>query len=737
MTEKKYIKATTEFSDVGDPVPAPYLRRCFEIGEIPDHVGLSVSSPGFYRAFVNGSEITKGALAPYICNPDDICYYDRYEISRYLRPGKNVLGFILGNGFRNPYGGFIWDFDKVPWRGAPCIAVELEYSDGGKTVRITADGEFRTHPSPIMSDELRYGETYDARQETKGWNLPEFDDGGWKRAIPEKAPEGILSECRAEPVRCVETKKAERIIAGAEGWIYDFGVDSAGVCTLKLHGGDIGQRIVLRYAEQMKDGEICRDSIVFPGRFEDYERLNQTDCYISAGRENEEWTPSFTYHGFRYAQVLGIREDQATRDLLEFNIIHSDLRPIGGFSCSDGTVNRLFEMVKNSDLSNFYYFPTDCPHREKNGWTGDAAMSADHMTLLYDTSESYREWLNNIRLAQRADGALPGIVPTGGWGFSWGNGPAWDSVLFRLPYQLYRLRGNTEVIRENREAMLGYLKYILSRRNRDGTVCVGLGDWAPVGRNADDVQTPAQVSDSIMVMDMLAKAEEMFCAVGATEDAEFARCGYREMRRAIREQLIDMPTATVLGRTQAGQALGLYYGIFEPEERRRAFGVLMELIRENNDNFDCGFLGLHVMFHVLSQFGESELAYRMICKSEYPSYGYLIKCGETSLPEVFRRESKPGESHNHHFFGDIARWFMREIAGLKIDGCRSVTFCPTVFEKITYAEASYELPSGRVWVRWERSGNTVRLKYGCPPSVERRVILPDTVHMEVRCAETQ
>ncbi|MBE6547188.1 MAG: hypothetical protein E7668_07135, partial [Ruminococcaceae bacterium] len=392
-------------------------------------------------------------------------------------------------------------------------------------------------------------------------------------------------------------------------------------------------------------------------------------------------------------------EEQATTDLLTYLVMSSDIKTIGGFTCSDERVNTLCDMVINADRSNIFYFPTDCPHREKNGWTGDASLSADHMVLLYDLERSWRVWLDNIRKTQDEAGAIAEIVPTAGWGMG-KNGPAWHSVLFNLPYMLYKFRDNTEVIRENAHAMLGYLSYVFSQRATDGTVAIGLGDWCPVGKSRPDA--PRVLTDSVMVMDIAQKAAEMFHAIGYTHEAAYAEGIYREMRETVRRELIDFETMTVKGNCQTSQCFPLYYGVFEADEEQKAFDRLIELIEEKNNTFDCGFLGLHVLFHVLSRFGRADLAYKLIMNRDFPGYGYLIEVGETALIEHFMPDPSECGSHNHHFLGDIIRWFTFNIAGMEILDSKTVRVAPADIEGIDWAEAWYELPSGRVTVCWTK-----------------------------------
>ena len=717
--EKRFICASRTCCDFAHRVAAPYLRRAFDLNFTPEAADLKICGLGFYRLWINGREITKGNFAPYISNPDDRMYFDTYDLTPCLQPGENVLGVLLGNGFQNDFGGAVWDFDKAPWRSAPKLAIEFCATGSGETLSFHADGHFLTHPSPILFDEYRLGEIYDARLELPGWNLPGYDTTGWVPALPADAPKGALCECHAEPIRRYETLSPVSVTPCGGGFLYDFGRNTAGICRLHLTDAAPGQTVVIKFCERLRDGKFDQSNLYnqpvekYPFYFTDFSRVE----YHARGGD-ELYEPSFAWFGYRYAFVLGVRPDQATAGLLSFPVLSSDLRRVGHFSCSDETVNRIFDMIVNSDRSNFYYFPTDCPHREKNGWTGDASLSAPQMSLLFDTTESYLEWLRCVVAAQRADGALPGIVPTSGWGFAWGNGPAWDSVLFNLPYTVWRLRGDTRAIAVAADAMLRYLAYIRTRRSADGTVAIGLGDWVPVGKKSNRYDTPLVVTDSIMVTDMANKASVMLAVIGRKKDAAVAAALRDEMLASIRGVLLDKTSGMLANGTQTAQAMGLYYGIFLPEERRKAFGLLMTRIRENGGRFDCGFLGLHVLFHVLSEFGEGETAYQMITGKEFPSYRNLLDRGETAMVEAFQPEGGPEcGSHNHHFLGDAVRWFFRSLAGLEIVNCRRIRVSPLFVRELDSAEASYELPGGNAAVAWRRCGSRILLTVTHPADV--------------------
>ena len=717
---KQFIKATEKACSFDEYIASPYLRKSFELDFVPEKAELSICGLGFYVLCINGKEITKGALAPYISNPDDYCYYDTYDVKSMLVEGENVIGIMLGNGMFNAFSGVVWDFQKAEWLGAPRMSLEFIAEGDNKKLEFIADESFKVHPSPVIFDDLRMGEYYDANLEIEGWNKAGFDDSAWDNAMKAETPRGELKLCTAEPIKVMYEIKPVSVKKQTGGYLYDFGINTAGVCRLKINAKK-GQKITFWHAELLKDGELDFSSTIFDGPdVQFYKEYSQKDIYIAKGEGEEIYIPKFTYHGFRYVFVEGIEEEQATDDLLTYLVMNSDLKRIGGFECSDEVSNTLFEMVKRSDLANFYYFPTDCPHREKNGWTGDAAVSAERMVLLYDVEKSWREWLGNIRKAQNDRGELPGIVPTTGWGYNAWNGPSWDTVIFNLPYELYKKRGNVEAIKENAHAMVRYLEYILTRRSENGTIAVGLGDWVPVGRHPSDYVSPLALTDSIMVMEMARKASEMFDAVGYKHSKAFADSIYADMYETIRRELVDFSTMTAAGECQTSQAMALYYGLFKENEEQKAFEKLLNLVHRNDDKFDCGFLGMRVIFHVLAEFGEAELAYDMITRKEYPSYGYWIETGETTLCEAFQPTVKCG-SHNHHFLGDIGNWYISAVAGLRIVNSEKVLISPNFINQLDYASAYHDLPKGRVSVSWKRVGDEIELEVKCPVEYEIKI----------------
>lgn len=726
-----FIKATEEFNDFDKNVPAPYIRKSF-VCDAESRGKIKIAVCGFYELFFNGNKITKGFFSPYISNTNHYVYYDEYEVM--LNEGENVIGIILGNGFQNNPGGYVWDFDKCSFRSAPMVALNLEYSNrNGELTVISTDKTFKTHPSPILFDDYRYGEVYDANLEILGWNQIGFDDSSWKEVILTESPKGEIKLCEAEPIVKETEIKPVDIFKEGDSYIYDFGVSNAGMCRLCVNGRK-GQKIEWQHTDLLKDGKFFFDNLWFTDwpQWERDKEIVHKDVYICKGEDNETYTPSFAYHGFRYVKVKGITEEQAKKDLLTYVVVHSDLETRGGFSCSDEIANTLQTITRRSDISNFQYFPLDCPQREKNGWTGDVSLSSEQMTLNFATELSYREWMNNIRKAQKEDGSIPAIIPAENWVHIGCSGPAWDSVLTYLPYYTYIYRGETNMITESADAFVRYLKYLETKKDKNGLICFGLGDWNHVGRVARDTKSPLIVTCSIYSMDIAYKDTFMLKAIGLEEQSKYAYEQYIAYRKAIRDNLIDFNTMTVLGECQTSQAMGLYYGLFEPEEEKLAFEKLLNFIHEADDHMDHGVLGSRVIFHVLSKFGYTDLAYKMITRLDYPSYGNWIARGATTLWENFDPEFV--NSPNHHFWGDISAWFIKTLAGINYNpsgmNLKEVFIKPQFASALENASGFYDTPYGKVSSSWKREKNNIRLSIVIPKEITATVWLPNGYYFE-------
>ncbi len=730
---KLFVCEDTKHSTFTHHVPAPLFRKSFHLQQRPTKGEITLCGLGFYDLFINGKRITKGYLAPYISNSDDIIYYDTYDLLPFLNVGENVIGIMLGDGFQNGKTA-TWEFVDNTINSAPKLALQVSIK-AEKNIEFDAS-DFCCKKGPIWFNDLRSGVFYDARKQEVGWTQTEYvQDNTWHAPLITDTPKGEARLCEADPIVITKEIKPISIVKGtlapysedggtitpavesappkAGGYIYDFGENNAGIFRLKIKGTR-GQRVDIQCAEKLTaDGKADYSNIYyFPDGYA------QRDIYILSGEDEEVFEPMFTYHGYRYLYISGITPEQATEDLLTYLVMRSDLKQIGSFSCSDDLANKICDAAMRSDLSNFYYFPTDCPHREKNGWTGDAALSAEHMALTLSFDKSMHEWLRNIRKAQREDGGIPGIIPTGGWGYEL-FGPVWDCVIFEIPYRLYQYRGDTHIIKENADLMLSYLKYLSNKRNDLGLIEYGLGDFMSVDRIPVEYACPLRVACSMAAYDICQKATLMFKAIHKNPSAFFAQDLAKSFLTAIRTHLIDKTALTIEGDCQTAQALGLYYNIFTDEERPAAFQKLLHIIHRDEERMTGGILGLRTIFHVLSSNNESELAYRMITRLDAPSYGNWVSRGNTTLPEQFlSSDCNWLRSDNHHFFGDVLHWFMRWIGGLQIIDHNNVVIAPHFIHALQSADATHILPAGEISVHWERKNDEITLTLSHPKEIQ-------------------
>lgn len=718
---KRFIKATEEFNTFEQNVPAHYFRKTFSAEEATD-IKLTIAVCGLYELWFNGKKITRGMLSPYINNTDHFIYYDEYEIT--CDKGENVIGVIIGNGFQNNTGGYTWYFDQATFRSAPLFSLCVTQNEN---VILESDEKFKVAPSPILFDDYHFGEHYDANFEIDGWNQKGFDDSAWKNALSAVAPKGELRWADVDPIVTECELKPVAITKSEGGFIYDFGRSGAGVCRLQIKG-EKGQKIELRHAESLlSDGNINLRQ-VFPRKnnWEQDKDIIHCDMYTCKGEGTEVYQPSFTYHGFRYVRVDGITEEQATEELLTYLVCHTKLNTRGGFECSDEVFNKVQEMTRRSVATNFYHFPTDCPQREKNGWLKDAILCSEAAILNFDPERNWKEWFKNILKAQTKQGGLPGIVPCIEdclW-YEWGNGPAWgEDILAYFPYLVYLYRGDTQLMYDTVDALRLYLNYMRSRADERGLVEFGLGDWVHV--TIHKPKAPLVAVASVMAMDVAKKAAFVFDTIGLKEDADFARSEYEQYRKAIRENLIDLETGMVQGECQTCQAMYLYYGVFEKDEDAAAFERLLEKIHVADDHMDCGVLGGRVIFHVLTRFGYADLAYKMIARDDYPSYGNWIKRGATALWENFLPDRVA--SMNHQFWGDISAWFIKCIAGIQLNptakNVNEVVIHPTFITALDDASAFHNAPAGKISSAWVRKGNEIELIVDIPDGMTAVAVL--------------
>ncbi len=710
-TTMKYISHGTKFNTIENHVNAPLFKRVFDC-DCGANATLTITAVGLYRLFLNGKELNKSLFAPTLSNPDQVVFADTYDLSGKLNKTNNVLCVLLGNGFANCNDYNIWYNDTAPYRAAPKFALALQVDD--KTV-VETDEKFVATGSAITFDDFRCGERYDARLVAVDV-LTSANTDGFEPVTVVEPPKGKVVPNNTQPIVAGEPKKAVNIVKTKTGYLYDFGVNDVGVCKLSLLTVESGQQVDMYFGEVL-DGDNCIDyrNISFAQTNPEY---NQHDVYVCK-RGEQTYMPSFTWHGFRYCEVRGLTDEQATADAVMFVSTRTDLPQTCKFTCDNDTVNKLVELTLQSDKSNFVYYPYDCPHREKNGWTADAALSAEQMLYSFDAKQSLQQWLLQIRNAQTPGGVLPGIIPTAGWGFEWGNGPAWDSVLVELPFELYRFYGDEKIVFDNAEAINKYFAYIATRLNDDGLVNIGLGDWVQTYTKWEgDFETPVEITDSLTMLDLAAKAITMFGAVDLPTESivEFsAKLTLNFRKKYIRNGKMTTKTQTAL-------AMALQTGVLSPEEDALVYDDLLKLIHEQSDHFRVGVVGYKYLFETLVAHGDQDLCFNLITQKSFPSYGYWVEQGATTLWESFeeyyrdeqgklmRKDGIPRlPSFNHHFWGGVLTWFYKYIGWIGVVDSDTIEITPTVIDGVNSASMTYSRNGKSVAVSWKRNEKMLQI----------------------------
>ncbi len=708
----------TDVSEI--PAPAPLFRYSFVLDRPVKKARAYVCGLGYSELRINGSKISDDLLSPPFTQYDKTVLYCTYDVTAALAKRENTVAVILGNGWYNCFTPEVWNYRQAPWRHHPKLLLQIQITfEDGTIQTIVSDCGWKVSDGPIVFDGLRNGEYYDARLEKAGWDKPGYDDSQWKNAKIAKSPGGTLRPAPLPPIRLAGTIKPVSLNEVKPGvWVYDLGQNISGWAQIRVFTQP-GHEIIIKYAEKIhQDGSLDASNIsrlITGGEF-------QTDKYVTKGGGPEVWEPRFTYHGFQYIEVTGY-PGIPTLDSLCGRVVHTALESRGSFSCSNELLNSIQKCARWSTLTNYHDIPTDCPHREKNGWTGDASLSSEQVLLNFAPSAAYTKWLRDFMDVQRLNGQLPGIVPTGGWGFNWGSGPAWDSAMILIPWNMYVYDGNFAILAEMYSGMARYIDFMSSMAN-GFLVDFGLGDWCPPEGGPDGYKCPTAVTDTGYYYADVSIMAKVALLLGRQKDAARFLLLAANIRQAFRKKFISQD-GTVMGNCQTSMACALYQGLVSDEEKPNVFKKLVEQVELKNRHIDCGILGAKYVMHTLTEYGRADLAYAIATQTDFPSWGNWIRQGATTLWETWNGDA----SRNHHMFSDISAWFYRGLAGLRPDpecpGFKHIIIRPAPVAGLEYSGASHESPYGHVSANWRVDGIRFVLEVSVPANCTATVTMPN------------
>ena len=737
---------------------SPAFAKSFTVKKPVASATLHVTGVGFYEAALNGKKIGKKVLDPAPTDYTKRVLYSTYRLDGDLRQGTNELRLLVGHGWYDMRAVATWNFETAPWRNFPRGIAQLEivYADGTKEI-VATDRTWRQVESPVGHDDIFEGEVVGA------WN-PRMPDLGKTVVMAEEvaAPAGrLVAEAQpgAEIMRTVPARKIHAVGGGT--YVIDIGENVAGWARLTLRGQKKGDLVSVRYDERVQDDGTPAEPSVKDGlndfnfwgdvpaeaarkrqidqhfhytashRVCPVDAAFQTDRVVCSGADAETYEPRFVYHGFRYAVVKGLRQGLKPEDAVAC-VIHTAFPTVGSFACSDATFSTLMDMGERAYRGNFVDgVPTDCPHREKNGWTGDASIASELAQYLFENTAAYEKWLRDVLDAQLPDGNLPGIVPTSGWGYHWGNGAGWDSALPVIAWNLWIYRGDRRILDEVYPALVKYLAYTAAKADADGLVKHGLGDWVPVTR----AHMPSTLfTSSCYYYQAQRIAAEIAALKGLSAESAQWSAKAAKTRAGLNRRLYRGDGVYDNG-GQTAQAMALAFGIAEAPMRAQVEAQLVAAVEKTDGHLDVGLYGTKHLFRALSRMGRTDLAFKLIVNPTKPSMVEWIQKGGTTLWEDWG----DGSSRNHIMFGDFVGWAYQYLAGIRLaeasrstsavtvptaPAFRELVIEPVFLDALDQLSASTVTPYGKVSVSWRRQNGKIAVEIAVPPGARAEIRLP-------------
>lgn len=704
-----------------NPVRSVYLRKDFEVsGQKIQSARLYVTGLGSYVFYINGNRVGDDLLTPGWTDFPKRLEYQVYDVTDLLMEGENAAGAVLGSMWWS--GGLGWmggtSYSKGPLK--LLAQIKIRYADQTAET-VVSDTTWRWHESPVVYDHIYHGETYDANLELPGWNEPGFEDSAWAMTIPAEY-EGQLVGPRFPPLREQMQLTAVNLTEPAPGeYVFDLGQNMVGWIQFMVNAPQ-GDTITLRMAELLHDdGTVAQENL---------RSARVTDKIISNG-EPLVWEPKFTYHGFRYVQVSGLKEKPAQTDLIG-KVIHTGQPFIGKLETSNELINKINKNITWGQRGNFFTVPTDCPQRdERLGWMGDAQIFAPTANFNMHLDRFWTKWMFDIFDGQDPAGWVHDVSPAivvGG-----PSKPGWGDACVVIPWMTYRYYGNTRIIEENYEGMKKWVDYMHSKS--DNLIYVwdeakngwhGYGDWIAVEPTPS---APIGTAYFCYTAQLLSKMAEI---IGRAEDAaRYARLS-QQIAEAYHAKYWDKELLNYPGGTQTASLLPLAFGITPDNDRQKVVMNLVENVREKDVHPTTGFLGTGYILPMLSQNGYHDLAYRMINQTTYPSWGYMVEKGATSIWELWNSDTEKPEgmnSRNHFALGCVGEWMWNTLAGINISdeepGFRKVIIKPMPAGDLKWVKAEYESNYGKIAVDWKREETDFFMNVRIPANSTAKIIFPE------------
>lgn len=707
---------------------SPFFRKEFAADKEVKSAVLYVTSHGLYQAYLNGRKVGDAFLTPGWTSYKTRLQYQTYDVTSQIKPGENVLGAVLGNGW---YKGTInWEprtnvyGDKL---GLLC-QLEIRYKDGTKEL-VVSDEQWKSAFGEIQYAEIYNGETIDANKRLDGWNSTGYKDVDWQLVKVADYTYDNLIATYNQPIKKHEIFKTEQVITTPKGEkVLDFGQNLVGwekVCVK----GKKGDTIRIYHAEMLdKEGNFYTANL---------RSAKATSTYVLSGNE-DVFEPHFTFYGFRYIKIEG--EVQINPRQIEAITLYSDMPLNGEFTSSNSLINQLQKNIQWGQKGNFLDIPTDCPQRnERLGWTGDAQAFFRTAVFNRDGRNFFKKWLKDLSADQYKDGRVPWVIPhtlkkeqvaSTGWG----------DVATIIPWQLYMAYGDLNVLKEQYQSMKGWVDFMRnsSRNNLWNTQREHFGDWL-FYRPDDDKDGIAAITDKQLIAQCFyAHSTQLLInaaqALDKKEDVLFYTDLLQKIKDAFRQEYMTN-NGRLVSDTQTAYVLALYFDMFPEDQRRQAVERLVENIKRYNNHITTGFLGTPYICHVLSRFGQSDVAYKLLLQETYPSWLYPVKAGATTIWERWDGRKPDGtfqtdemNSFNHYAYGAIGDWLYRVTGGLQeaAPGYKEILIKPHLGGGLTSASVKQNTPYGKVASVWSITDRKLLLEVVIPVNTTAIISIPTT-----------
>ena len=693
-------------------LPAPYLRKEFTVATGVKRAIVYATAQGVYELSLNGQRVSNDVFMPGWTDYKQRIYYTAYDVTDLLKEGPNAIGAILGDGWfrgniscigQNKYG------NKLRLKAQ----LHIDYQNGQSEILAT-DSDWKASYGPILESDMQAGEVYDARLEMPGWSQAGFDQSSWSPIVTGSSLKPLLQAYPGVPVRAVKELPAVKVTEPTPGtYVFDLGQNFSGWARLKVNG-QAGDEVTMIFAEMLKDDGSAYTINLRSAR--------AVDTYVLKGGGEEVWEPRFTFHGFRYVQVSGLKE-KPTADAITGIVLYSDSPESSSFECSNPMVNKIQENIVWGQRSNYLEVPTDCPQRdERLGWTGDTQVFIRTGCYNQDVSEFFTKWMVDLMDTQNRKGLFGNQAPV----FHGHGAAAWACAGIICPWTIYKVYGDTRMIETHYDAMVRYMD-ACGKDGLGGRKVHTWGDWlAPGGRPPTAFISAAYHAYTTSLM------AEMAVALGKIDDATKYNKQFQDIRAHFQKTFVK-PDGKIESELQTAYCMALSFDLLSAAQRKQAEAHLIARIKADNYHLTSGFLGIPILLPTLTEMGRSDIAYRMIQNTTYPSWGYSIEQGATTIWERWNSYSKDKgfgdvkmNSFNHYSLGACGEWMFRSMLGIETDGAgfKKITMKPELGEGITWAKGHYDSIQGRIGSDWKIENKTFHWNITVPANTTATVYLP-------------